>query len=256
VKNLNVLSHADAVGESNLPDIGFVLFEDPRIVVIATLETTNEKTGDMVQIWILSRAVNPVDAVRNGSDADVCLDCKHRGMGAKDRTCYVKVFQAPYAIWHAYQRGRYAFLSIEGYAVAFGDRKIRFGAYGEPVLIPLAIVAELSRVSRGRTGYTHQFANPAYQAYRAFIMASVDTPAEFVAAKALGWRTFRIRAEGTELFPREIVCPASDEAGKRTQCERCLLCSGTYDGDPRKDIAIFPHGSGAKKINQFIQIGA
>jgi hypothetical protein len=232
---------------------GYLLHEDSRIAVIATLTTENSKTGDMVQVWILSRATNPIDAVKTGADADVCLDCKHRGTGRKDRTCYVNVFQAPYAIWNAYNRGRYPFLSTADFAQVFQGRKIRFGAYGEPVLIPLAIVAELSRVADGHTGYSHQWRNPAYAEYRAHVMASVDSPAEYDAAKSLGWRTFRVRPEDTPLLPREITCPASDESGRRTTCANCKLCSGSYAGDPRKDIAIVIHGANAAK---FIQIGA
>ena len=244
---------ANLAAMTNNKPSGYLLFEDSRIAVIATMETENAKTGDMVQVWILSRANNPVDAVRNGSDADVCLDCKHRGTGQKDRTCYVRVYQAPYAVWSAYQRGRYPILAMADYGEVFRGRKIRFGAYGEPVLIPLAIVAELSRVSDGRTGYTHQWRNAAYQAYAQYIMASVDTPQEYDDAKRLGWRTFRVRTADGALLPREIVCPASDEGQHKSTCADCQLCSGTFANDPRKDIAIVIHGSNSAK---FIQIGA
>jgi hypothetical protein len=160
--------------------------------------------------------------------------------------------QAPYAVWSAYQRGRYPFLAMADYAQVFQGRKIRFGAYGEPVLIPLDIVAEVARVSEGRTGYTHQWANPSYQAYRAYVMASVDSPQEYAAAKRLGWRTFRVRTADGTLMPREIICPASDEGQHKSTCADCKLCSGTYANDPRKDIAIVIHGSNATK---FVQIG-
>lgn len=238
---------------TNNKPTGYLLFEDSRIAVIATLETENTKTGDMVQVWILSRATNPIDAVKTGADSDVCLDCKHRGTGKKDRTCYVNVFQAPYAIWNAYQRGRYPFLGTDDFSEVFKGRKIRFGAYGEPVLIPLYIVRELAIASDGWTGYTHQWSNAAYESYSAYIMASVDNTSEYHAAKRLGWRTFRVRTEDSALMEREIMCPASDEAGHKTTCADCRLCSGSYAGDPRKDIAIVIHGANSAK---FIQIGA
>jgi len=237
---------------------GYILFEDSQIIVIATgfaRKSANPKTGDMLQIWILGRDTNPVQAIKTGQDAIVCLDCKHRGNGGKDRTCYVRVANAPLGVWKAYHRGNYPTLAIADYAQVFQGRKIRFGAYGEPVLIPLAMMAELARVSNGHTGYTHQWSNPSYQEYRAYIMASVDTPAEYESAKALGWRTFRVRSEHSALLPREIICPASEEGRKRTTCADCKLCSGTFASDPRKDISIIVHGIGARKF-ELIQIAA
>jgi hypothetical protein len=211
----------------------------------------------MIQVWILARDVNPVQALKTGQDIVVCLDCKHRGTGGKNRTCYVRVANAPLGVWKAYKRGMYPYLPIEDYARAFERRKVRrkvrFGAYGEPVLIPVHIVAELARVSDGWTGYTHQWANPAYAQYSAYLMASADTTTEYYAAKNLEWRTFRVRTENSSLLSREIVCPASDEAGKRTTCENCQLCNGTHAEDPRKDIAIIVHGAGARKF-ELIQI--
>ena len=49
---------------------GFVLHEgespfDGRLIVsIATLHSSNRKTGDMVQVWILPKDINPLDAVK------------------------------------------------------------------------------------------------------------------------------------------------------------------------------------------------
>ena len=246
---------------TNKPN-GYLLHEDANIVVIATgftRKSSNPKTGDMIQVWILARDVNPVQALKTGDDIKVCLDCKHRGVGGKNRTCYVRVANAPLGVWRAYQRGMYPYLPVEAYASAFEGRKVRrkvrFGAYGEPVLIPLAIVAELARVSDGWTGYTHQWRDAAFQGYSALVMASVDTAQEYADAKRAGWRTFRVRSERDALLPREIMCPASDEANKRTTCADCRLCSGTFAGDPRKDISIIVHGSGARKF-ELIQIAA
>lgn len=43
---------------------------------------------------------------------------------------------------------------------------------------------------------------------------------------------------------REVLCPASEEAGKRTQCIRCLLCAGAET--QAKSVAIVVHGAGRK----------
>ena len=51
---------------------GFVLYDGPSvldgqpIVVIATMETSNRKTGNMVQTWILRSDISPTDASKIG----------------------------------------------------------------------------------------------------------------------------------------------------------------------------------------------
>jgi hypothetical protein len=236
---------------------GYVLYEDPNVVVIATLETENPKTGNMIQLWILPRDISPLDAVRTGNDDIVCFDCKHRGTVqfgpngesvVTGRTCYVKVFQAPLAVWNAFQRGKYPTLDSRDYKFVFSGRKVRFGAYGEPVLIPLAIMRAIARVSDGWTGYTHQWHRYEYRAYRSYLMASCDSEGDRITARANGWRTFRVRTATDALMRGEIACPASDEMNHRTTCERCNLCDGARASDGRKDIAIIVHGSSAAKF--------
>lgn len=236
---------------NNRNNNGFVLFQDANIAVIATgfgRKSANPKTGNMIQVWILGRNENPVAAIKSGNDSIVCGDCKHRGIDGKKRTCYVRVANAPLAIWKAYTRGAYAYLPLERYSEVFTSRTVRFGAYGDPVLIPLAIVEAIVTVANGQTGYTHQWLNPAYAAYRAYVMASCDTAAEYDLAKSAGWRTFRIRTADAPLLSREISCPASEEMGKRTTCENCKLCSGSRVNDARKDISIIVHGAGSKNF--------
>jgi hypothetical protein len=135
---------------------GYILHEDTEYVVVATLESENVKTGNMIQIWILPRNESPVDAVRNGTDSVVCFDCKHRGDGFSGRVCYVNVAQGPLAVWQSYRNGNYPYLPTADYARVFTNRAVRFGAYGEPVLIPMSIVREITAHADGWTGYTHQ----------------------------------------------------------------------------------------------------
>jgi hypothetical protein len=204
----------------------------------------------MVQVWILPRTMNPLQAIKVGLDSIVCFECKHRP--ANDGSCYVLVHNAPNGIHKKYLDGGYPYLSIDEYERVFLGRKTRFGAYGETVLIPLEIMRTLVAIC-GCLGYTHQWKRPEFQAYKHYVMASVDSQAEYWDAKALGWRTFRVRTENQALTSREISCPASDEAGKKSQCIKCGLCNGVTTNDARKDIAIIVHGSRAPK---FIQIGA
>lgn len=231
----------------NRARIGYVLYETADIVVIATLKSKNRKTGRMVQVWILLRKVSPIKAVQLGLDQAICFECPHRGEGFKKRTCYVNL-RSPQAIWRAYRRGRYQHLAVERYTEVFAEAKIRFGAYGEPILIPLPIVEALTIVSRGWTGYTHQWRRAEYQPYRAYIMASCDNERDAIDASAAGWRYFRVRSEFEPLSAGEISCPASEEMGHRTTCAKCLLCSGARANDARKNIAIIVHGSGKKNF--------
>jgi len=57
-------SGTHSVGSPN----GYLLHSDSDIVVIATLESENRKTGNMIQIWILCANESPVTAVKTGHD--------------------------------------------------------------------------------------------------------------------------------------------------------------------------------------------
>jgi hypothetical protein len=232
---------------------GYLLHETENFVIIVTLKSRNRKIGDMVQIWILNRGQSPLKSIKSGADANVCLDCPLRGFKGKKRICYVDIGRAPSMIWKKYRRGGYPVLPESDYTRVFGGRAVRFGAYGEPVLIPLPMVSAIVPLARKRTGYTHQWRKAEYQVYREFLMASCDSPADYALAHSMGWRTFRGRAVGEALLPNEITCPAADEAGKRTQCDRCGLCDGSRgSADARKSIVILVHGIGAKN---FIKLG-
>jgi hypothetical protein len=237
------------------PTIGYVLFENANIVVIVTLRSKNPKTGPMLQVWILPRDISPIQAVKLGLDDIVCFDCKHRGglitlkSKRSKRTCYVQVGKAPTGVWKAYKRGRYEHLTADGYRAVFEGKKIRWGAYGEPVLIPVDILQAITAVSSGWTGYTHQWKQPEYQKYRPYVMASVDTPAEYAEARRMGWRAFRCRTADQALLPGEIICPATPEGNHKSVCSACRLCDGAHgSADGRKSIAIIVHGAGAKSF--------
>jgi len=234
---------------------GYILHQTDNFVVIVTgvsRKSNNPKTGNMLQVWILNRHESPLDSLKSGSDVNVCFNCPLRGVAGKERVCYVDLGKAPTMIWRKYQRGGYAFLPISGYTEVFSGRAVRFGAYGEPVLIPLPVMAEITSLARKWTGYTHQWRQPEFQAYRPLLMASCDAPGDYALAHAMDWRTFRGRAADSPLLPGEITCPASDEGGHRSSCERCGLCNGATPGDARKSIGIIVHGIGSKN---FVKLG-
>jgi hypothetical protein len=233
---------------------GFVIYEGPSlltgepIVCVATLHSTNRKTGDMVQTWILLRDENPVAGNRSGADRAICGDCPSRGVGGKARSCYVQLARAPLGIWGAYQRGRYPVVSGHAAIAALGaGRAVRLGAYGDPAAIPGWVNESLISEAAGHTAYSHQIAwegrGEGFLPER--MMVSADSLSAASEAWARSYRTFRVVGSVGELVAgREILCPASEEAGHRTQCARCLLCGGASVA--AKSIAIVAHGAGKK----------
>jgi len=233
---------------------GVVLFKGESgldgkpVVVIATLQSSNVKTGNMIQTWFLRSDISPIEAVSNNEDVSICGDCKHRGSLGKSRSCYVNVGQAPLGIWRAFQAGKYKEMRSEWVTKLFGGRRVRLGSYGDPSIIPYEVLLPLVQASAGWTGYTHQWSR-CDQRFRSLLMASVDSPLERHQAILAGWRTFRVRGKEEPLEGLEIACPASPEGGERMRCEDCLACSGTrLDRMTARNagISIIVHGSAPK----------
>lgn len=216
------------------------------VVAIATgleRKSKNAKTGAMIQVWILAADVSPISAIMTGADVGICGDCPHRGPLGK-RSCYVNVGKAPSNVWKKWQKGGYE--QCQNLKTFGRGRTIRIGAYGDPAAVPNKIWKTLVSCASGWTGYTHQWRSQT--ALRSILMASVDTKTEQLTAIARGWRTFRVSPTLVSAStPKEISCPASEEAGKRTTCLSCQLCNGSRGAsDPRKSITILAHGTGKK----------
>jgi hypothetical protein len=212
-----------------------------QFVAIATMETSNRKTGNMIQIWFLLENVHPVDAVKLGLDSKtICRECPF----AAGNGCYVNVGQAPASIWKAWKRGLYPDLIPANYSIAFGGRKIRFGAYGNPTLLPLSVVKAIAKVSNGWTGYFHDWkVNPLAASYAAYFMASTETADSHKLASGLGYRTFHVspvQPEGT------LEC-LSETRGM--ECSQCKLCSGLSKAR-QPSIWINPHGTKSKRASE------
>ena len=232
---------------------GFVFYRGPSpidgapIVAIATLESRNGKTGDMVQTWILREDISPLDAIATRADRSICGNCVHRGDVDHERTCYVDASRAPSMVFDAYHRGQYIDLSNDPETVAMliAQRIVRMGAYGDPAMVPIKQWRMLLAGSAGRTGYTHAWRRMWAQALKPYVMASVDSVKEQDIARAMGWRTFRVRTETEGLQVNEFACPASPEGGLRKQCITCKACDGA-DRAGKASAAIIVHGSMAK----------
>ena len=231
---------------------GASLLDGKPIVVIATglkQSSANDKTGSMIQTWIIRSDMLPMEAIRSGEDESICGDCSHRGNGdGKQRSCYVKAFQAPTEIWKAYKKGTYPRLSESDVERCFTNQAVRLGAYGDPAAVPLELWEKLVRHSRTWTGYTHQWKKLGPE-WAKLLMASADTPSEMEQAHSEGWRTFRVTINQPPVDGVEIICPASEEAGKLTTCADCSLCKGTSSG--AKSIVIKAHGAGKKHTASF-----
>lgn len=221
--------------------LGLILYEGPSrldpavdIVVIATglsRPTSNTKTGDMVQTWILRQDMSPSQAAYEPGELDgaICGSGEHRCAFALNadgkRGCYVRAAQAPRGVWEAWQRGRYAAWQGETYT---GASPIRVGSYGDPVAVPLWVWQTwMERNSHRHTGYTHQWRQPEAHPYRTLLMASVESREDFELAESMGWRAFYVREKGSPIDVRAISCPASAERGHVLTCAECLACSGS-----------------------------
>lgn len=244
---------------------GRSLIDGSPIVAIATGGTSNQKTGDMLQVWILRADVSPIEASRTGADRGVCGDCKLRPLAAAARRaagdvdaprCYVTLMHGPRAVFEKYQRGGYERATTTAARRRLGAGKmVRLGAYGDPSAVPARVWRELLSAAVGHTGYTHQRGTrgtPALtrnlRAMRGLVMASVETIEDARAAHAEGWRTFRVRSsrDPGALISSERICPASAEAGKKLQCAACRACGGA-DGRASIGIAIIDHGPGSQR---------
>lgn len=223
--------------------IGIIIYKGPSLIdgkpIVAIANafrySANEKTGQMIQVWIIREDIHPQDAKRTHEDFSICGDCKHRDL----KSCYVITFRGPTSVYNAYKRGTYIKYTPDCDKF-FKDRYIRLGAYGDPAAIPMYIWDRFCSLTKGHTGYTHQWER-CNQELKKYCMASVETDSEYAHANSIGWRTFRTRCYITDpIFGNEKICPASGEGGKKLDCSKCCSCEGSESN--RKNIVIVAHG--------------
>ncbi len=238
---------------------GIILYDGPSVLDGAPIlvaasgiknPSRNPKTGPMIQVWIILRDVAPHIAVRTGADVSICGLCPHRGIqvtmpngaqATKGRTCYVIPFMAPRNVYEECRKGSYASVTLVSAREIFAGRRVRIGAYGDPAAVPLAVWDTVLRDAQAITGYTHQWRD-CDAGLAQYCMASADTAAERGLAKARGFRVFRVKRADESRFKGEVVCPASAEAGQKTNCDKCLACGG-LSAKANADIVIDVHGS-------------
>lgn len=226
------------------------LIDGSPIVAIAIAKSGNVKTGNMVQTYIIRADMNPLEASKTGADYSICGSCPHRGTPTNDkarkqalkRSCYVNLGQGPLIVFKAFMRGIYPVVTGHKAIAAIGKgRMVRLGTYGDPAAVPAYIWESLISEAEGHTAYTHQSGVVSAQARPEFMMISADTKAQAEIAWTEGKRTFRVIKGTHEIVTgREILCPASKEAGFKTTCNSCGLCGGS--SVKAKSIAIVDHG--------------
>ena len=258
---------------------GFIFHESEDIVCIATFNSSNRKTGDEVQTWILYKHEEPNIAIDTGKDKTICGDCKHRGIvlslddaiiyanqlptakkkallkriddkKAKglnsiniDRKCYVLVFQAPLNVYKAWKNGNYPTLTPKQAQKRFAYKKVRLGSYGDPIHIPKWKLDIILKFTLGVTGYTHQWKNLKFIEYKQYLMASVDSLEEMLQANSLGYRTFRVRQKNEKTQSNEVGCLSDRNARgnkKLVPCIDCMMCSG-LTSKVKQSISIIQH---------------
>ena len=235
--------------------LGYIAYEGPSkidgapIVVIVnkiSSDSKNDKTGAIVQTFIIRSDVNPVKALQTGADESICGDCEHRPVLARKTgkvPCYVQVAKSVLAVYNAYKRGRYVKADPATIARALQGKIVRLGTYGDPFAAPVTMWNQIIRFAAGHRGYTHQWQRADFDAaaWAPLVMASADTIDQAAHANLLGMRVFRVSI-GVDKQAAETTCPASAEGGKKSSCAKCTLCAGT--SIQARDVVIADHAAG------------
>jgi hypothetical protein len=220
-------------------------FDGSRIAAVLTLRSENVKVGNAPQLWMVRTDVHPCE--KGAQDGPCPSTCN----GRADRLgfCYVVRMQGPLAIFNRLARNGYPRVdprTIPGVREIRREtygRAIRLGAWGDPAAIPVDVLRGLESVGSPMIGYTHAWSTCSPDMAR-WTMASVESIEQRAAAKALGYRTFRILRPDEQPTRGELLCSA--ERDQRVQCIRCRGCGGLF-GHAR-DRAIHVHGSRAAAL--------
>ena len=276
-----------ALASGKLPGVilwrGASAIDGAEIVLVANRfadDSGNEKTGAMVQTWILpdplaagidvsgNRPAKIVDWLKSTGAKSICGDCPHAwqfnaASGQYEKgSCYVREYQAPAATLGGVYRGAYPVAGIDfpaAWIARLGaGRNIRAGSYGDPAACPPETWAAFLSLAAGRTGYSHGWksAFPAFQRnawrLRELLMASCDSASDYRAAADAGFRAFYVvPADSVDVNARSLysvgahiagamICPASDAFEQYHGRKTDCAKCGACSGAGGKG-ALFPH---------------
>lgn len=256
--------------------LGPSMLDGAPIVVLASVGSSNVKTGSMIQTWIMRADINPSETSARKLDSSVCGECPRRHSLGGD--CYVQIVHAPRSVWASWDRnGRSGenwadhdqTIRLQSDARQYG---LRLGSYGDPAAVPYTVWQDLigALAPRSVVGYTHQWdfkfddmqmrykwlrppMSDHHMWLQSNVMASCDSVAEANCARALGWRYFlAIPASELATVPeRTVQCPATRDQNPLT-CNTCGICNGAARGVGKASVYLLEHGmrsqSKAKRV--------
>ena len=224
-----------------------ILHETSKIQVIATEKSGNRKIGKAIQIWIVPKSETVTDSRRNGNDAKTqCKGCPL----ASNHGCYVGSYYVD-AIQKSAWAGKKPRAKNRQQIVDLVKGKfVRFGAYGNPSMIPLSLVKLIADNASGWTGYfhdCHQMSQAKAKTYAHYFMVSRE-PSNMHEALSKGFRAFVTRSPSGPIPDGLTDCPSS----RGVTCSQCQLCSGT--SKRARSISIPVHGYQTKSATKAISV--
>lgn len=204
-------------------------FNNETVKVFLTDKSTNRKTGDIPQVNYLPDD-KPTNSIKNNNDVTVCGTCIRRPNVAKQNNvspCYVNKGYAPNAIYKSEQKGNVKDISR---AKRMRSGSVRLGAWGDSASVSKEIYFKIRQQVKDKyklndrdiLDYTHNWKTSEH--LKPYAMASVEGLNEAKQAWNMGWKTYRVIDNISEVTEKEILCP---NITKKLQCKDCKLCNGS-----------------------------
>lgn len=212
----------------------YEIYRNSEIIVFASNETVNIKTGPGTQIWTLDINYHPVESRKNGNDK--LAQCRGCNL-ASNNGCYVTPLPL-IQLYKSWKNGNIPKIKMgdDAWYKLFYKQYVRFGAYGNPSCIPLRMVESISSMARSITGYFHDWhlMSPAKaKKYGKYFMASCDEN-NYKKAQSLGLRTYTISEKPVD---NSVPCVYYRNG---ITCNACSLCNGNQSKKP--SIYVKAHG--------------
>jgi hypothetical protein len=209
------------------PSALVVTYPSFYLVFTALSGSSNRKTGDMIQTYLLDRETLTTEPKVFGAK---CFDCPmvDKCYVSRDKMSVRKAL----ARLLGEERTSYAHATLAQVLPLLNGRKVRLGTYGDPSALPLSDLKAIVNSAQGHTGYTH-FWREIDTDYSAYLMASVEDSSAELLAQGLGYRTFRVITKETQERNVSSVAVECLNSSAGLTCADCLLCSGT-EGKGRK----------------------
>lgn len=217
------------------PSALVVTYPSFYLVFTALNGSSNRKTGDMIQTYLLDRETLTSEPSVFGAKCSAC---------PMVNKCYVSrdkmSVRSALARLLGEERTSYAHATLADVLPLLRGRKVRLGTYGDPSALPLADLKAIVNSAQGHTGYTH-FWREIDTEYSAYLMASVEDSSAELLAQGLGYRSFRVITQETTERDVSSVAVECLNSSVGLTCADCLLCSGTSGRGRKVSIWIDEH---------------